>query len=154
MLAAAPWAFTATPEDDLALDLAHLRSSLGESEHAILAIEAAEPAATLVAAAGVYRMKNPKFAHRAKLWGVYVDSQHRGRGLGRAVVATAIDLARRWSGVDFVDLSVSANSPEARHLYESLGFTEWGREPETLQHVRERYDEVFMTLRIGRCDGA
>lgn len=150
MLAAAPWAFTATPDDDIALDLAHLRSSLGESESAIFAVEAAEK---LVAAAGIFRMKNPKFAHRAKLWGVYVDSRHRGQGLGRAVVTAAIELARTWSGVEFVDLSVSANSPEARRLYESLGFNQWGREPQTLQYNGRRYDEVYMTLRIERVAG-
>jgi ribosomal protein S18 acetylase RimI-like enzyme len=148
MLAAAPWAFTATPDDDMALDLAHLRSSLGESENAIFAVEAAESPSTLVAAAGVYRMKSPKFAHRARVWGVYVDSRHRGKGLGRAVVATAVELAASWQGVDFVDLSVSANSPEARRLYESLGFQQWGREPETLQHDGQRYDEINMTLRF------
>jgi hypothetical protein len=60
MLSEAPWAFTATPEDDLSLDLAHLRSSLGESEHTILAVEAAAPPAPLIAAAGGYRMKNPR----------------------------------------------------------------------------------------------
>jgi ribosomal protein S18 acetylase RimI-like enzyme len=153
MLAAAPWAFSATPEADIALDLAHLRSSLGEHENAIFAVESAEPPSTLVAAAGVFRMKNPKFAHRAQLWGVYVDSRHRGRGLGRAVVASAIELARSWSGVDFIDLGVSANSPEACRLYESLGFEAWGREPQTLQYDGQRYDEIYLTLRIERVAG-
>jgi ribosomal protein S18 acetylase RimI-like enzyme len=82
MLAEAPWAFSATPEDDVALDLAHLRSSLNESENAIFGVEAGEPSPKLVAAAGIFRIKSPKFAHRAQLWGVYVDSRHRGRGLG------------------------------------------------------------------------
>src|SRR5262245_20676931 len=81
MLADSPWAFASTPEDDDALDPAHMRKVLGEQENAIFAVEAVE---TLIATAGIFRMKRPKFAHRAKLWGVFVDADHRGRGLGRA----------------------------------------------------------------------
>jgi ribosomal protein S18 acetylase RimI-like enzyme len=150
MLREAPWAFAATPEDDVALDPAYLGKSLAESENAILAIE---EAGTLVASAGIVRMKSPKFAHRAKLWGVFVDAGRRGCGLGRRVTAAAVDLARTWDGVDFVDLGVSANSPEARRLYESLGFTVWGREPETTQYGGQRYDEIYMSLRVDRRAG-
>jgi ribosomal protein S18 acetylase RimI-like enzyme len=147
MLTESPWAFASTPGDDVALDLAHLRSMLGEKENAIVAVEAVH---ALIATAGIFRMKSPKFAHRAKLWGVFVDASHRRRGLGRAVVAAAIQMAKSWQGVEFIDLGVSDNSPEARHLYASLGFKEWGREPETTQHNGRRYDEIYMALRIGR----
>lgn len=102
----------------------------------------------LVAVAGIRRMTSPKFAHRARLWGVFVEPDHRGRGLGRAVVSAAVDLARTWPGVDYIDLGVSENAPEARRLYESLGFREWGREPQTTQHEGRRYDEIHMTLRL------
>ncbi|HVY60236.1 MAG TPA: GNAT family N-acetyltransferase, partial [Planctomycetota bacterium] len=91
----------------------------------------------------------PKFAHRAKVWGVFVEPARRGRGLGKAVMASAIELARGWPGVDYVDLGVSENAPAARRLYEALGFREWGREPESTEHDGRRYDEVFMTLRLG-----
>src|SRR5688572_18244516 len=119
MLTESPWAFASTPEDDDALDLAHVRTVLGQNENAIVAVESVE---TLIAAAGIFRMKSPKFAHRAKLWGVFVDPSHRGLGLGRAVTTAAIDLAKRWRGIDFIDLGVRANSPEAQQLYGSLGF--------------------------------
>jgi RimJ/RimL family protein N-acetyltransferase len=147
MLAESPWAYAATPEDDDALDPAHLRSMLRESENAIVAVAAGE---SLIATAGIARMKSPKFAHRAKLWGVFVDPSHRGRGLGRAVASAAIELAKHWRGVEFIDLGVSENSPEAQHLYASLGFEQWGREPETTQHNGRRYDEIYMALRVGR----
>jgi RimJ/RimL family protein N-acetyltransferase len=56
--------------------------------------------------------------------------------------------ARRWRGVTFLDLGVSANSPEAQRLYESLGFVVWGREPEATEYDGRRYDEIHMTLRL------
>ena len=63
-------------------------------------------------------------------------------------MSAAIDLARSWVGVDFVDLSVSENAPEAQRLYESLGFEQWGREPEVTEYEGQRYDEIYMTLRL------
>src|SRR5690606_5824131 len=99
MLTDSPWAFASTLEDDDSLDLVHMRRVLGERENAIIAVEAAE---TLVATAGILRMNSSKFSHRAKLWGVFVTPDHRGRGLGRAVTTAAIELARSWEGVEFV----------------------------------------------------
>lgn len=149
MLTEAPWAFAATVEDDLALDLQFLEKALGEKENAILAIEATEPTGSLVASAGIFRMKNQTFSNRAKLWGVYVEPDHRGRGLGRTVTAAAVELAGTWEGIGFIDVGVSSDSPEARKLYESLGFVEWDREPET-QHNGGRFDEIHMSLRVER----
>lgn len=153
MLADTPWAFTATPEDDVALDLAFLRSALAEVDNAIIAVEARNGSA-LVAAAGIYRMKNPKFSHRAKLWGVFVDARHRRQGLGRSVTTAALELARTWRGVRYIDTGVSANSPEALNIYQSLGFVERGREPGSTQHDGQRYDEIYLTLRVERSAGA
>lgn len=60
----------------------------------------------------------------------------------------AIELARTWHGVDFLDIGVSENSPEAQRLYESLGFRAWGRQPEVTRFEQRRYDEIFMALRL------
>jgi GNAT superfamily N-acetyltransferase len=50
------------------------------------------------------------------LWGLFVDERYRGYGVGRALVADALALARQWHGVEYVDLGVSEASPEAHHL--------------------------------------
>jgi len=94
------------------------------------------------------RARSPKFAYRASIWGVFVEPAYRGNGLGRAVVTAAIDLARSWSGVDYVDLGASGAAPEAQRLYERLGFAAWGREPEATEIDGRRYDEIHMTLRL------
>lgn len=161
MLTESPWAFAASPEDDATLDRAHLTSLLAEDQNAIFACEAVPSMAgsrpdveqgsdeqDLVAAAGILRMKRVKFAHRARIWGVYVEPNYRGRGLGRAVVSAALELARSWPGVEYVDLGVSAHAPPAQRLYESLGFIAWGREPDATAHGCLRYDEVYMTLKL------
>lgn len=161
MLRESPWAFASSPEDDASLDIEHMARMLAEDQNAIFAVEARDLASDgtstpddarsrkdLIAAAGIFRRNQRKFSHRAKLWGVFVDTGRRGEGLGRAVVTAAVTAARGWDGVDYVDLGVSENAPEAQRLYEGLGFRAWGREPESLQHEDRRYDEIFMTLRL------
>lgn len=53
---------------------------------------------------------------------LYVVPQRRGRGLGRALMLAAMDLARA-RGADYMDLGTSAHDHAARALYEKLGFT-------------------------------
>jgi ribosomal protein S18 acetylase RimI-like enzyme len=52
----------------------------------------------------------------------YVAPDHRGRGLGRALLERALDTARERGAVR-IDLGTAASDRAARHLYESFGFT-------------------------------
>ena len=148
MLTDAPWAFEATPDKDRALDQEDLARSLSRPDFAIFALEADKQSSVLVAATGIVRMDNPKFRHRAKIWGVFVDPAYRGRGYGRALMQSALTLARSWRDLSYVDLGVSENSPAALALYESLGFREWGREPATTRHDGSYYDEIHLSLKL------
>ena len=148
MLLDSPWAYSASPEDDFALDVDRVRAMFADERAATFAIEAPGSPGDLVATASIRRETRTKFAHRALVWGVFVEPEHRGRGWGRAVVTAAVDLARAWAGVDYVDLAVSENAPAAQRLYESLGFAAWGREPESTELEGRRYDEIYMTLRL------
>jgi ribosomal protein S18 acetylase RimI-like enzyme len=163
MLTLAPWAFSSTPEDDAALDSLHLTQLLAQEHHVSFAIEAelspsrgdphpsgVDARPRLVASASLTRSKPPKFAHRARIWGVFVEPEFRGRALGRALMQAVFAEARGWRGVEFLDLGVSANSPEAQRLYEGMGFEVWGREPDATDHDGHRYDELHMTLRLRR----
>jgi ribosomal protein S18 acetylase RimI-like enzyme len=67
---------------------------------------------------------------RASIWSdalecylaeLYVVPQHRGKGLGRALLQTAMDVAQTH-GADHMDLGTSEDDVAARSLYESLGF--------------------------------
>lgn len=53
---------------------------------------------------------------------LYVVPAERGRGLGRALMNEAIELARR-EGADYMFLATGEADVAARALYESLGFT-------------------------------
>ena len=53
---------------------------------------------------------------------LYVVPDRRGQGLGRALMETAIELARA-KGATHMDLGTSEDDVAARALYESLGFS-------------------------------
>jgi ribosomal protein S18 acetylase RimI-like enzyme len=53
---------------------------------------------------------------------LYIVPERRGRGLGRALLETAIDHARE-RGAAHIELNTSENDVAARTLYESVGFT-------------------------------
>ncbi|MGN6694732.1 MAG: GNAT family N-acetyltransferase [Aquihabitans sp.] len=58
---------------------------------------------------------------RAQIEGVRVASDHRGGGVGAALVGWAIDWARH-QGCGVVQLTTDKERPDALRFYESLGF--------------------------------
>jgi GNAT superfamily N-acetyltransferase len=79
------------------------------------------------------------------IWGTWVAPPARGRGLGRLLMAAAIDWARD-RGASRIDLSVTDRADAARLLYERLGFTLTGeRLPLPSDPTRV---EIFMTQSI------
>lgn len=60
---------------------------------------------------------------------LYVVPHRRAQGLGRALMETAIEVARR-EGADYMDLGTNEEDVAARALYESLGFSNRGGRPD------------------------
>ncbi len=69
---------------------------------------------------------------------LYVSPEHRGGGLGRALMVAAIEAARA-RGADYMDLGTSEDDTTARALYVSLGFTNREGSPDgPVMYVYER----------------
>lgn len=68
---------------------------------------------------------------------LYVKPDHRGRGIGKAILTAAMDLARE-KGADYMDLGTSQDDKTAMRLYESLGFTNRERPDGPIMYVYER----------------
>ena len=66
---------------------------------------------------------------------LYVAPAVRGRGLGRALLNGALELARK-TGADYICLATSEDDVAARSLYESAGFT--NRDDGSLMFFYER----------------
>lgn len=60
---------------------------------------------------------------------LYVQPEHRGRGLGRALMTATLDTARA-QGADYLEVATSEDDVAARGLYERFGFINRERGPE------------------------
>jgi GNAT superfamily N-acetyltransferase len=121
-LKSAPAAFLETYEE-VAADpadvwAARAAASTGDGDQLIMvALDDGRP----VGMAGIAREIGQRRRHRATLWGVWLDPAHRGRGVGRQLVATALDWARALE-VRAVYLEVVENEDPSWSLYGRLGF--------------------------------
>src|SRR5438105_11817436 len=77
---------------------------------------------SLVGMAGFYREDRRKTQHRGTIWGVYVTSAWRGKGVARRMLSAILERLRSYADLDHVVLHVTADQDAARSLYASLGF--------------------------------
>jgi GNAT superfamily N-acetyltransferase len=141
----APLAFGASPEDDFAAAPDALLAQMQKAPDWVIAGAFDE---TLVGAAGLLRDRHLKAAHKAHVWGMFVQPEARGRGIGRALLDALVAHARTLDGVTTVRLAVSDAAPEARRLYERAGFQAWGFEPDALRAGGVTAGEHHMLLRL------
>jgi RimJ/RimL family protein N-acetyltransferase len=105
------------------------RLASGGAENFVLGAFAGE---RLIGMAGFYREQRIKRRHQGGIWGVFVDAEHRGHGVARALIAAILERVRELHGVTDVHLSVTPGQHAARKLYLSLGFQTFGIEPRAL----------------------
>lgn len=104
--------------------------------------------AALIGIATFMRDSNGKERHKGRVYGVYVTASHRGKGVGRALLARMIEDAKRDPALEQILLAVAAGQEAARKLYRSFGFETFGIEPRALKIGAEYVDEEHMILRI------
>ena len=102
----------------------------------------------LVGMAGFFRSPEEKTRHTGRVWGVYVKSGHRGKGVGRSLMEEVLRRARSQPQLEQVTLAVASGQTAARKLYLQLGFRIYGREPQALKIGEVYADEDLMTLHL------
>ncbi|HET7237193.1 MAG TPA: GNAT family N-acetyltransferase [Actinomycetota bacterium] len=102
---------------------------------------------SLVGSLSIRREDQPVTRHVATL-GMFVTAEHRGRGVGTALMEEAMAWARRH-GVERVELTVYPNNEAALALYRRFGFE---REGVLVRRSKKSYgyeDEILMAAWIG-----
>ena len=89
--------------------------------------------------------KKFKVKHRAE-FGISVLQEYWGLGLGRALAEACIQCARN-AGYDQLELTVVADNRRAVSLYRSLGFEEFGRNPQGFRSKTSGYQELVYMMR-------
>lgn len=131
-------AYTSTREEHGAQPLAWWVARVSEAPEAAEHVYGAFVDQNLVGLAGLRFGQRTRTRHKATLFGMYVRPEHRRRGIARALVETVLKTARSDASTQLVQLTVVADNPAARRLYESCGFRVFGIEPYA-NRVEERY---------------
>jgi ribosomal protein S18 acetylase RimI-like enzyme len=84
----------------------------------------------------------------AVVFGMYVTSEYRGRGIGRLLLTSLIDRLSAFLQISTIRLWVTETQVPARALYESMGFQVVGKTEEGIVVNDRRYEELIMELRV------
>lgn len=88
--------------------------------------------------------REPHATHRTVL-GMGVHRDHRGKGLGKALLQFAWGWALQEPSLDWMDLEVIATNAPARALYQKAGFNEVGTFRDMFRMDGASVDYVHMT---------
>ena len=82
----------------------------------------------IVATAGISAVGNKyKVRHRAE-FDIDVVKEYWGLGIGKAMMKACVQCAKN-AGYQQLELEVVADNQRAFHMYQSIGFVEFGRNP-------------------------
>ena len=102
----------------------------------------------LVGMATYIRDTGLKERHKGRIFGVYVTSAQRRKGVGRALIAALLEKAKQDSSLEQIMLAVATSQTAAKQLYRDFGFETYGTEPNALKAGSTYIDEDHMILRI------
>ncbi len=95
---------------------------------------------------GLHPATNVRRAHVAGI-GMAVRDDWHGKGVGKALLRSAVDLADNWLNLLRLELTVWADNAVAQRLYESEGFVVEGRHRAHALRLG-RYEDVLAMARL------
>jgi ribosomal protein S18 acetylase RimI-like enzyme len=148
-LIAEPYAFGKAAEEHRATPVDTIAARFRDAPEQDLHLGAFE-GADLIGTATFIRDKGIKDGHKGHIYGVYVSADHRGKAVGRALIAALLEHVKRDPTLEQIHLAVATRQAAARALYRSFGFETWGTEPHGLKVGSDYVDEDHMILRVVR----
>ena len=95
-----------------------------------------------------YGQWRPKIGYRQTVENsVYIDTEHRGQGIGRALMVALIDEAR-VRGMHVMVAGIDASNDTSIRLHESLGFSRAGLFPEVGRKFDRWLDLAILQLNL------
>src|SRR5207245_10913866 len=143
-----PEAFTESAEEFRRAGIVHAIRNLAKSNNNNL-VMGAFVGGELAGLAGFYRHKHAKTAHNGTIWGVYVSTEQRKKGLGRALLADILHQVASSAGIEQILLRVGSANSAAKRLYESWGCQTCASELRALKMGNRYVDEETMMLQLG-----
>lgn len=134
--------FLSSYKDETSIDTAFEKQFLTDRETAAREVYlCAIVDGHIVGTASVASIGKNKVKHRAELE-VAIDKPFCGMGIGRALVTACIECAKE-AGYSQLELEVVSENRNAIALYESIGFTEFGRNPRGFRSRYQGWQELI-----------
>lgn len=106
----------------------------------------AQDSEKLVGMVGAFRETNPRLAHIATIWGMYVNANYRGQGIGKLLLQKILAEIKVLPGIEKIKITVNADKTIPYNLYKSVGFREIGREEKEVKIDDTYFDEVLFEM--------
>ena len=87
-----------------------------------------------------------RFRHRVSL-GIALYQKYTGMGIGKAMLETAINLAKEM-GYEQLELEVVANNERAIALYKKMGFEICGTTPNAMKYKDGTYADEYKMVKV------
>ncbi len=86
-----------------------------------------------------------RYKHRCNI-AIALYKEYCGRGIGRVILETILDVARK-TGYSQAELEVVTENTGAIHLYESLGFVKYGQLPNSMRYKDGSTADSFLMVK-------
>jgi RimJ/RimL family protein N-acetyltransferase len=100
----------------------------------------------LVGIATFFVEPRAKTEHKGHVFGMYVTSSARGKGVAKALLTALIERVKTYPNIRKLNLSVMTTQQAAKRLYTSLGFEVYGLERKALKLNDTYFDSEDMVL--------
>lgn len=91
-----------------------------------------------------------KIKHVAHIYGLYLDDEFRGKGIGKRLMETIIRQLRGIPQIEKIKIEVNAQNTVAFNLYKKMGFKIIGKAEKEIKINEIYYDEILMEQIIDR----
>ncbi|MFC5470891.1 GNAT family N-acetyltransferase [Cohnella suwonensis] len=102
----------------------------------------------LIGMVGFRREQLIKMKHKGIIWGMYVNSNFQGKGIGKELVIELIRKAKQLKELEQINLFVVDRNQRAKALYESIGFKSFGKEINAMKVGDNYLNEELMVYII------
>lgn len=103
---------------------------------------------TLVGMVGFMKLGKIKIRHKGIIWGMYVQPDKQGHGIGSTLMKNTLQKAAQIKELQQIKLDVNAENQAAIHLYKKVGFSAYGTEKNALFVNGKMYDVILMSMPI------
>lgn len=117
-------------------------TNVSDWDHMFVAVSA-EDDDLILGVAGLHIAPNPRLRHSGSI-GLSVHENYQGKGIGKALMASIVDLADNWLMLKRLELGVLQGNDRALSLYKQFGFEVEGVKRASAIRKGEYVDETIM----------